>query len=71
MPVRLTTGITNVLNNVNPALLLPTDTYHYFTYSGSLTTPGGGLLVLPLICKGLKWFVLRPDKAKQQAVHRI
>ncbi|HNP20808.1 MAG TPA: carbonic anhydrase family protein [Panacibacter sp.] len=51
-----TTGITNVLNNVNPALLLPTDTYHYFTYSGSLTTPGGGLLVLPYL-QGLKWFV--------------
>jgi len=42
----------------NPLNLLPENRQDYFTYSGSLTTPGGGLTVTPYLT-GLKWFVFK------------
>ena len=51
-------GVAKTLDSFNPSSLLPSDLQHYFTYSGSLTTPGGGLKVLPYL-EGLKWFVYK------------
>ncbi|MCW3109232.1 MAG: hypothetical protein JWQ09_3738 [Segetibacter sp.] len=52
------TGVTNTLIHFDPLTLLPADQQQYFTYSGSLTTPGGGLTVIPYL-EGLKWFVFK------------
>lgn len=52
------TGVINELHHFNASKLLPEHKKEYFTYSGSLTTPGGGVTVVPYL-PGLKWFVFK------------
>jgi len=50
---------TDTLFNFNASSLFPTNTKDYYTYSGSLTTPFGGVNVLKApYFEGLRWFVL-------------
>ena len=52
------TGVTKSLLNFDATNLLPSDKSRYFSYSGSLTTPGGGVSTVPYL-EGLKWFVFK------------
>lgn len=57
----LSSGPVNKFESFNPAEFLPNNNNAYFTYSGSLTTPGGGVTEPPYL-EGLTWIVFNGFK---------
>ncbi len=56
-------GESTALNGeFDPSDLLPNNTSLYYNYSGSLTTPGGGITTAPFL-QGLTWIVFKQSQS--------